>query len=180
MALFGSRRDAKLVRKLNRELVHRWISIEVALYKLSMNDTEINLYNESSQKTYFHPVKIFCIPDSGDITMNDVDTGMDVAQTLTFNFIRDDLKEKNIFIDEGDIIKFNGKYYEVDNLNENQFWIGRNDETLLGNVDKTFEYQFGYNVSVVAACHMTRLSHLNLVETRSGINKNVNKLPKNL
>ena len=39
MALFGSARDASLVRSINRELINEFIDTEIGFYKLSLNDT---------------------------------------------------------------------------------------------------------------------------------------------
>ena len=36
MALFGSSRDASLIKSINRELINRFIDTEVAFYKLSL------------------------------------------------------------------------------------------------------------------------------------------------
>ena len=38
MALFGSARDASLVRSINRELINDFIDTEIAFYKLSLDD----------------------------------------------------------------------------------------------------------------------------------------------
>lgn len=179
MPLFGSHRDAKLVKHISKELLHRIVSIEVVLYKLALPEMEINLYNESAQKVYFQPVKLFALIMKDDTTFNDVDTGMDKSQTIQFKFLRDDLRENNVFVDVGDIIKFDEKYYEADNLKSQQYWIGRNNETLLNNTENINGEQHGYNVSIVVETHLTRLSQLNLVEVRSGINK-PKSLPKNL
>lgn len=179
MPLFGSERDAKFIRSINRELIHEIISIEVALYKISMADTDINLYNESSQKTYFAPVRLFALVEMSDTTMDDEDTGMNINQPVTFKFLRDDLKEYDVFIDEGDLLLYNGNFYEIDNINQIQFWMGRNPDTLLGNTEGRFNWQYGYNISIIVQTHLTKVSGLNLVENRSGINKLINKMPKN-
>ena len=50
MALFGSARDASLVRTINRELINKYIDMEVGFYKLDLSSTPSNLYNESNNK----------------------------------------------------------------------------------------------------------------------------------
>ena len=47
MALFGSARDASLVRTVNRELINNLIDTEIAFYKLSLQDTQANMYDEA-------------------------------------------------------------------------------------------------------------------------------------
>ena len=58
MALFGSARDASLVRTVNRELINNFIDTEVAFYKLSLEDTRANMYDEADNKVYFSPMRI--------------------------------------------------------------------------------------------------------------------------
>ena len=53
MALFGSARDASLVRSVNRELINNFIDTEVAFYKLSLEDTRANMYDEADNKVIF-------------------------------------------------------------------------------------------------------------------------------
>jgi hypothetical protein len=182
MPLFGSTKDARIIGSITRELFHKYISNEVEVFKLALNETEINLYNESDKKVYYQPVRLFCNINKEDPMMNDVDTGMDVSQLLTFSFLRDDLIDKILTLNEGDIIKFDGRYWEVDNTNSNQYFMGRNNETHLMTTEGR-DRSFGKNISIRAATHLTRLSQLNLVEVRSGINdtpKTKNFKPKNL
>lgn len=162
--------------------MHSIISVEVAFYKLSLQDSNLTIYNESSKKKYFQPVRLFALVNKEDINVNDVDTGIDISQVVTFSFLRDDLVDIDLVAEEGDIIKFDGHFYEVDNANSIQYWMGRNPDELLITTEGRSNYQFGYNVSVKCQTHMTRISQLNLVEMRSGLNtiKTNNNLPRNL
>lgn len=162
--------------------MHRVISQEVAFYKLALPESEMNLYGESARKVYFHPIRLFVLISKEDMAVNDEDTGMNMTQNVVFSFLRDDLKEIDVIPEEGDIIASDGKFYEIDNVNDLQYWMGRNQETFLMNTEGRGNREFGYNISWKCETHLTRLSQLNLVETRSGINTNktTNFLPKNL
>ena len=61
MALFGSARDASLVRSINRELINEFIDTEIGFYKLSLNDTAANMYDEADNKVYFSPMRMNCL-----------------------------------------------------------------------------------------------------------------------
>jgi len=111
--------------------------------------------------------------------MNDEDTGINASQNVTFSFLRDDLVDVGVVITEGDLIKFDGNFYEIDNLNSQDYWFGRNPDQLLITTEGRSNYEFGYNVKIKCMTHLTRVSQLNLVETNVGINKN-NNLPRNL
>lgn len=182
MPLFGSGRDAKFLRSISRELMQRLISQEIAFYKLALGETEINLYGESNKKVYYNPVRLFCLIAKEDTTMNDVDTGMDILQNVTFAFLRDDLKAIDVVPEEGDVIHFDERYYEIDNTQTTQYWMGRNQETFLMNTEGRGNREFGYNIAISCKTHLTRISQLNLTQVRSGINtiKSSNFLPKNL
>ena len=104
MALFGSARDASLVRSVNRELINNLIDTEIAFYKLSLQDTQANMYDEADNKVYYAPMRINCLAMKDDKSYTDEDGSYDQTRTAEFNFLRDDLKDKNIVIEEGDVI----------------------------------------------------------------------------
>lgn len=182
MPLFGSSKDSLFLKSISRELMHRVISVEVALFKLALPEMEINLYGESNKKVYYQPLRIFSLVSFDETAMNDIDTGIDTSQTAVFSFLRDDLKDLDVVLDEGDIIKWDAKYYEIDNLRFNQYWMGRNPDTLpITTEGRSNDMGYGYNIAVRADCHLTRQSSLQLVEVRSGINSiRTANMPKNL
>ena len=170
MPLFTTSRDAKLLKHFFKEKMQRIESIEVDVYKLALPETETNLYGESSKKVYYSPIRLYCTPTKEPMEVVDVDINMDVNQLLSFMFLRDDLLDASLALDEGDIIKFDERYYEVDNTKTTQYWGSKNNETVPVVVEGRSNDIHGYNVGIVAQCHLTRLSQIYLVETRSGIN----------
>lgn len=169
MPLFSSATDASLIRGFSRELMHRMITIEIAYYKLSLNDTEVNIYGESNKKTYYQPIRLFALPRKEEKTSLDQDIGIDFTKTISFAFLRDDLKDINVVMSPGDILGFDAGFYEIDNVRNNQYWMGRNPDTLIAlNQNEIDDY--GYSVAIIAETHLTKLSGLQLVETRTGIN----------
>ncbi len=60
MSIFGSKSDFSLIRRMNRELLREIIEQEVGYYKISLQDTQANIYGESLQKTFLPPVLINC------------------------------------------------------------------------------------------------------------------------
>lgn len=180
MPLFATSRDAKLLKHFWKEKQITFDTIEVDIYKLALSETEVNLYGESAKKVYYNPVRFYCTPTKEQMDTIDVDTNIDVTQTVSFFFLRDLLVDKDYVIEEGDIIKFDEKYYEVDNTRSTNYWGGRNPAALpviiSGQSDR------GYDIAIVAVTHLTKLSALNLVEIRSGVDNVRSKslLPRNL
>jgi len=178
MALFGSARDASLIRSVNRELINRLIDTEVGFYKLNLNATRTNLYNESDNKVYYAAVKMNAIIQFDDKARTSDEYGLDYTRTATYSFLRDDLKDRNIVIEEGDIIQYNNEYFEIDNVSSTQYWSGRNPSADIGYITGE-RGEFGYSVAIRCETHVTRRNRLNIEEVRSGINR-PNDIPRNL
>jgi len=194
MALFGSERDASLVKKINRELINKVIDIEVAHYKLSLEDTQANMYDEADSKVYYSPVRINCLVQKDEKSYAVDDAGYDSTRTGEFNFLREDLKDKNIHIEEGDVIEYDNEFYEVDGVGASQYWTGRNPTHDIGvtsgdlqrtqmpniNFGSTREFEeFGLSIAIKVTAHVTRRNRLNIQEVRSGINR-PSIIPRNL
>jgi hypothetical protein len=175
MALFGSSRDASLIKSINRELINRYIDTEVSFYKLSLNDTKANMYDESDSKTYYAPMRINCLILKEDKTYTG-DDAYDSTRLGEFAFLRSDVKDKNIVIEEGDILEYDNEFYEIDGVGSSQYWTGRNPETDLGKSDRG---EFGLSVAIKVTAHVTRRNRLNIQEVRTGINR-PNNIPRNL
>ena len=180
MALFGSGRDASLIRHMNRELVVEIIDTEIELYKLVLDSTRENLYGESDNKKYYNPIKIPCLVQKDEKTIVADDYGLDSTRTGIFAFNRDYLKDDNIIIEEGDVLQWDNEYYEIDKTSTSQYWRGTNPSTDLGRIAQERE-EFGFSVSLIVEAHVTRRNRLNLVETNFGGNPSQEyQLPKNL
>lgn len=176
MALFGSSRDVSLFRLINRELLHRIIDVEVLVYKLNMNSTTMNVYDETTNKVYEVPVLVHSLITIDDQAWNSDDYTADITQTAAFAFLRDDLVDLNIPIEVGDVIEFKSRFFEIDSIVENQNVVGKDPDSWFGG------NTHGYNVSIVCQAHMTRQSKLDIVETRFGnsITTKDYTLPSNL
>ena len=170
MALFGGSRDVSLIRRLNRELINSIINTEVIVYKIATQYTEINIYGESSKKIFFNPMRVNSL-----ITREEKDYDGDELTTyirnISFSFLRDDLKDLNLVIQEGDVIKWDSEYYELNYVGSNQLWTVRNPDTLLTTVEDGRD-AFGYNVSIIARVMKTtadRLGIENVMTPRNSI-----------
>ena len=176
MALYGGQRDVSLFRSLNKELIHRIIDTEVLVYTLNLNATQTNIYDESDSKVYNTPILIYSIVTLDDQQWSSEDYGSDVTQTSTFAFLRDDLVEKDVVVQIGDIVEYKSRFFEIDSIIENQAVVGKDpDSAFAGNTH-------GYNVSIICQAHMTRQSKVNVIKTRFGNSVSIkdNTLPNNL
>jgi len=178
MALFASARDASLMRRLNREMMQRIIGIEVAIYKIALEETVANIYGESSDKRYYSPVRVHAIVQRDDTTMTTNELGeLTNEKTAKFGFLKDDLTDLNLVVEVSDIIVWDGGYYEVDNVRASNYWWNRNPDTLIA-YNQGEIGEFGYAISIIAEVHRTSMDSINLVDVRTGTNKNRSKRPR--
>lgn len=167
MALFGSSRDISFIKKINNELLDDIIQQEVDYYEYYLKDTKgkdvDNLYGEaSSQKTYYAPVRLTCLLERGDQTyVQDDQFGIDVTQQYTFRFLKPKLREIGLVPQGGDIIEVRGSYYEIDQVNENQFVVGRDND-----YGKNVGPEFGESLSIICTAHYTRVTRLQIEKAR--------------
>ena len=163
MALFGSSRDISMFKRINNELVDNVIQQEVDVYALSLNNTESNLYGEAAAgKVYYRPVRLTCLLERGDQAYVDDDQfGSDVTQQMTFRFLKPKLRELNLVPKAGDIVEVRGVYYELDQINENQFILGKDND-----YGKSVGSEFGESLSIICIGHYARVTRLQIEKAR--------------
>ena len=85
--IFGSQRDFNLLIKINRELLSDVIEQEILYYKMSLEETQANIYGEAQEKVFWSPVKVNCLIDRGEPGMSVDDFGPDRGRTTSFRFL---------------------------------------------------------------------------------------------
>lgn len=154
MGLLGryfSSRDLKVINSFNSELMGDVIQTEVTIYKIAAADTKINVYGESDPNTgiFFYPgVEITALIQREDITTEYSEFGPDRKQDVVFKMRENMLKVINLFPEIGDIIEFNSRYHEIDNVTQEQ---------LIGGIAEKSH-------SIIVNTHYSKLSRLNLVK----------------
>lgn len=148
--------------RVARELVHNVVSQQIGYYKVVLTDTQPNVYGEALVKQYLGPVLLNCLITRGDFSIVIDNFGPDSRREVDFSFIRADLVEVNVVPEVGDIIMYNELYYEVDNVNENQLFLGK---------DPSYSYSagldnFGNSVSIILNTHLTSPERLGIAQHR--------------
>ena len=178
MSLFGTARDASLIRHINRELINNIIEQQVGYYKIDLTKTTSNMYGEANGTKIFHdPVLISCLIERTPPTWETDSFGPDVKQDLVVRFLRDDLAglelstelsdggkgfTYGIVPEVGDVMLWNNDYYEVDGTIENQLFVGK---------DPSYSYStdndnFGSSISIIVNAHYTRSDKLGITQDR--------------
>ena len=172
MALFGGIRDISLFRHLNRELLGDIITQQCIYYKFKLGETKVNMYGEASKGRAFEPpILLNALVERNDQTSPIQDDEVGFAWPITYRFLRDDLVDANIVPEVGDFIMYREGYWEIDNTNANQYFVGKDpqypytdangDNPLNEGLD-----QFGYSVEVRCDCHYVPSDRLNIINSR--------------
>jgi len=168
--LFNSYRDSGLLKGINRELLNGFISTEIALYKLDVETTDINIYEESEKRMYYNPIRLYAQVRVDGTDSFDSELGIDFGKSAAFGLLKDDLRVAGVRLEEGDIIFYDDRYYEVDKVSNSNYWSGRNPNTMIGTVEDDWPVH-GYDHAVIAECHMTKANSLHIVDKRQGENR---------
>lgn len=160
--IFGSRKDFNLLVRINRELLKDIVEQEILLYKLSLQDTQTNIYGEALQKTFLEPVKLNCLITRGDQVISVDEFGPDLGREASFAFLREDLTTAVVVPEVGDIVLWHEDYYEVDTVRENQLFFGRDKSYNIA----SYAGNFGSSVSIIVDCHLTRAEKVGIVRAR--------------
>jgi len=149
MPRFVSDRDFNLMQHFNRELLNTVVDVDIILYKIILDNTSINIYGESTNKTRYTGIELKSLVKFKKIVSDaTAGFGVDVDQGVEFRFVRKLLEEVQVYPEIGDIISYDDSYYEIDNVNDTQYVAGQ-----------------PYNsISILCEAHLTRISGINIEE----------------
>ena len=148
MAKFVTSRDINFFQHVANELITEIMETPIVIFKMLVYETESNIYGESSNKSFAEGVIVNALITHEEPSSDINDIGIQTTQTLTLIFLRDHLRLKNLFPENGDIVFYNLNYYMIDHVIENQFTAGR-----------TY-----YKLGIQCNCHLTNVDGLGIVE----------------
>ena len=181
MALFGGSRDVSALRYINRELMGNIITQQVAYYKYNLGQTRVNMYGENVEgKFYVGPVLLSCLIERNDQSFPTSDLGPDLVYGIDVAFLKDDLLNKNydfnidtefyganLVPQVGDIIMFQEGYFEVDNVVNNQLFVGKDPEypNSINPLNPGLQ-NFGWDISILCKTHYVPQDRVNITKAR--------------
>ena len=156
---FLPQRDLDVFTRVNKELIGDLrtgkdgiINQQVVLYKVSVQDTQTNMYGEAAGgKRWKNGVKFACLVDAEDFDWNTDEFGPDDQQNASFHILRQSLIDLSLVPEIGDVIEWNWAYFEINSMNENQLVGGQQDN----------------NWTVSCGTYRVRFSNLNIERIRS-------------
>ena len=145
---FVPQKEVDLFDAFNEELIDEIIGQAVDIYKISIDDTEENMYGESTTKYYNDGFRVNCLINFVAPTTESDDFGTDVNTSIEMNFHRTSLVEAGFLPEVGDIVDWNGYYFEINGVTEPQLIAGHQN----------------FKHDIIATAHRSRLSTLQIEE----------------
>jgi len=131
--LFFNNKERDLVKQVNDELIERVVGQQILYYPLDVDKTNYHsLYGEAIVKTFLSPVQVYALVEWGGIqTQYSADIGMDKISNITVHFHKRRLTEdQDLFVREGDFLRYGDIYYEIVSLSEPKQMFGQIDHRM--------------------------------------------------
>jgi|15BtaG_2_1085339.scaffolds.fasta_scaffold03289_3 hypothetical protein len=145
---FVPQKEVNLFDVFNEELIDEIIGQTVDIYKVSIENTEENMYGESTTKYYDDGFRVNCLINYIEPETEFNDFGSDVNTAIELYFHRTTLSEAGFFPEIGDIVDWNGIYFEMNSVTEPQLVAGHQN----------------FKHSIIVKAHRSRLSGLQIEE----------------
>ena len=130
--LFLGEKERNLVKQVNDELVEKIVGQQILYYPIDFEATNFHeLYGEAIDKTFLPPVRVYALVSFDEEGSSYLDSvGIDGTSTITVNFHKRRLTEdQDLFVREGDFIKFSDRYYEILTLVEPRWLFGQGENS---------------------------------------------------
>ena len=145
---FVPQKEVQLFDVMNEELIDEIVGQTVDIYKISIDDTEENMYGESTTKYYNDGFRVNCLINFIEPEMLQDEFGADLNTSIEMYFHRNTLKDAGFLPEVGDIVDWNDFYFEINSITEPQLIAGH----------QNFKHQ------IKAVAHRSRLSSLQIEE----------------
>jgi len=147
---FVPQKEINLIDSMNEELIDEVVGQSVDIYKVNIDNTDENIYGESSTKYYDKGFRVNCLIMFNEPDVNLDEFGTDVNTSIEMYFQRNNLASGslNFFPEVGDIVDWNEFYWEINGVTEPQLIVGHPN----------------YRHNIKATAHRSRLSSLQIEE----------------
>ena len=131
--LFTGKKEKDLVKQVNDEIIERVVGQTIIYYPVSLEHTNFHdLYGEAVQKNFLNPIRVYAMVKYESQTTRTTNYGVDRIEKISVAFHKRRLTEdQDIFVREGDFVRYGEHFYEILSLVE-PIW-------LYGQVESKFE-----------------------------------------
>ena len=126
--MFFGEKERNLVKQVNDEIIERIVAQQVLYFPLDIEHTNYHpLYGEAVEKTFLPPVRVHALVEyQGVETEFMPNVGLDKSTKISIKFHRRRLTEdQDLFVREGDFVRYGDIYYEIVKLNEPKLLFGQ-------------------------------------------------------
>ena len=119
--LFLGQKEKDLVKQVNDELLERVVGQLVIYYPVDYDTTNYHpVYGEALVKNFLPPIRIYALVEWGSyITKFNENFGIDKVSEINIHFHRRRLiEDQNLFVREGDFVRYDGMFFEIVSLSE--------------------------------------------------------------
>ena len=126
---FIPQKEIDLINSMNEELIDEVVGQSVDVYKLNIDNTDENIYGESTTKYYDVGFRVNCLIQFDEPEVNQDEFGADINSNIEIYFQRANLASGslNFYPEAGDIIDWNNFYWEINGTTEPQLVAGNPD-----------------------------------------------------
>ena len=126
--LFLGEKEKNLVKQINDEIIERVVGQQVLYFPIDMQTTNFHpIYGEAIEKSFLHPIRVYALVEFQGVETSDMENiAIDKATKIKVNFHKRRLTEdQNLFVREGDFVRFGDIYYEIVKLIEPKILFGQ-------------------------------------------------------
>ena len=130
--LFTGKKEKDFVKQINDEVIERVIGQGVFYYPISIEHTEYHeIYGEAIIKTFLPPVRVHALVEWAEFITEAGKFGIDRRRSINVHFHKRRLTEdQNLYVREGDFVKYGDLFYEIVSLSEPQELFGQNESKM--------------------------------------------------
>ena len=134
--MFFGKKERDLVKQVNDEIIERVVGQQVLYFPIDYDHTNFHpLYGEAIEKTFLPPIRVHALVDFQGIETAFLENmSLDKLTKVKVMFHKRRLTEdQNLFVREGDFIRYGEVFYEIVKIIE--------PKLLFGQVEHRFEIQ---------------------------------------
>ena len=126
--MFFGKKERDLVKQVNDEVAERVVGQQILYFGIDYDNTEFHpLYGEAIEKTFYPPVRVYAMVEFQSIETNFLENlSLDKSTKIKIMFHKRRLTEdQELFVREGDFVKYGEVFYEIVKLIEPKLLFGQ-------------------------------------------------------
>ena len=126
--LFLGEKERDLVKQVNDEIIERVVGQQILYFAIDIEHTNYHpLYGEALEKTFLPPVRVHALVEyQGVESTYAANIGVDKLTKINVKFHKRRLiEDQDLFVREGDFVRYGDIFYEIVKLNEPKLLFGQ-------------------------------------------------------